>query len=76
MEKDIVGGPLGTVGSYDLKFAGGKLVFEIKADVAIGGVGLVMEIDSGHLLDAIAAAIPGKIDDAVIGVIKASLLGV
>jgi hypothetical protein len=37
------------------------------------GATAVVSIDAGYLLDKLAAAIPGSIDDAVIGVVKAAI---
>lgn len=74
MEKDLAGGNLGNVGKWDLDFKGGMLVAKLEANV--GGVvnaGLVVEIGADAVLDAIAKAIPGSIDNAVIEVIKGAL---
>jgi hypothetical protein len=73
MEKDIVEGNIGSVGKYDVAFKGGKLVLSLDAG-ADGVVGaLSVSVDAAVVLDALAAAIPGKIDDAIIGLIKAAL---
>ncbi len=73
MEKDIVDGKLGEVGAYDLEFKGGKLVAKISAGKAGISGGAFIEIDAEIVLDALAAAIPGTIDDAVLGLVKAAL---
>lgn len=73
MEADIVDGKIGAVGSYDFEFKGGALVFEVKAE-KIGKASLKVELPAAALIDALAAAIPGKIDDAVFGLIKAALV--
>lgn len=74
MEIDIVDGQIGKVGSYDLEFKGGKLKFELKANHQIGvGAGMVVEIEAAIVLDALKAAIPSQIDDAIIEVIKNAL---
>lgn len=74
-DKEIVQVPIGQVGKFDLKFAGGELVAETDAAVAIGSVGLVMKLDAGAVIDAIKKAIPGTVDDMILDVIKAALLG-
>lgn len=73
MEKDIVDGKIGTVGAYDLEFKGGKLSF--KVGVAFEGMSadVVLAIDSDGVLDALAKAIPGQIDDTILSVVKAAL---
>lgn len=85
MEKDIVEGPIGSVGSYDVEFKGGALVAKVQAGIdqplASGLVELKasvsgeVKIPAGKVIDAIAAKIPGQIDDAVLNLIKAALLG-
>ncbi len=73
MEQDIAQGTIGSVGKYDVAFKEGNLVVEVDANVEIGSAGIVLKLDAGKVLDALAAAIPGQIDDAVFGLIKAAL---
>ena len=75
MEKELVQGKIGEVGKYDVAFKEGKLVIEVGASVAIGEAGLSVKIGAKQVLDAIKAAIPGKIDDAIIDVLEAALIG-
>lgn len=76
MDKDLISGNLGTVGSYDVAFKGGNLIVSLTAAIPPGESGSVtLSVDSNKVLDALAAAIPGKIDDAVIAIIKAALNG-
>jgi hypothetical protein len=74
MQKDIVEGNLGSVGKYDVEFREGKLV--AKADAAAGPVDAKVElsIDAGKVVDAIAAKIPGKLDDALLAMLKEAIL--
>jgi hypothetical protein len=74
MDKEIVEGNLGTVGKYDVEFKGGCLVVELNAGAGPVSGGVVIKVDAGKVLDAIAAAIPGQIDDAVIAMIKGALV--
>lgn len=76
MTQELVQGNIGSVGKYDVKFEGGKLIVEADAAVPYGSLGAVVKVDAGAVIDAIAAAIPGKIDDAILGVLKAALLGI
>ena len=39
------------------------------------GVDVSVVVDSGYFLDKLAAAIPGTVDDAVLGMLKAALKG-
>jgi hypothetical protein len=74
MEKDIVDGKLGEVGSYDLEFKSGKLSFKLQAAHPVGvSAGVVVEVSADAVLDALAKAIPGAIDDALLGVLKSAL---
>ena len=73
MEKDIVDGNIGEVGSYDLEFKGGKLQFK----VGVGKFGVssevVVAIDSKVLVELIKKKIPGQVDDVILDVILAGL---
>jgi hypothetical protein len=73
--KDMVNGNLGSVGKYDVSFKDGSLVAEMDASAGPLSMGVVVKLDAAKVLDALAAAIPGTLDDAVIGVAKAALLG-
>jgi len=70
MEKELVNKELG--GDLDLKidFKDGKLMVSIVADMKGADLGLSVAVDSDYFLDKLAKAIPGEIDDAVIGMIK------
>ena len=72
---EIGSGKIGEVGAFSAKIEKGKLVLTIDAAVpSAGAVGsLKLEMDSGIVMDAIAKAIPGQVDDAVIAVMKAAL---
>lgn len=70
---DIVEGNIGEVGSYDVEFKNGKLSAQVKAGAhGVSGVAGI-EIDANLVIDAIAKAIPGQVDDALLAVLKAGL---
>lgn len=73
MDQHIADGKVGSEGGYSVDFKGGNLValLDVKEGPFQGHV--EAKIDSDMVLDAIAKAIPGQIDDAVIAVIKAAL---
>lgn len=73
MEKDILDGKIGEVGAYDLEFKSGKLSFKVGVSVKGATASVAVELEADALLDAIAAKIPGQIDDAVLGLLKAAL---
>jgi len=70
---EIAQGNLGPDAKYDIKFESGQLVAELDAQLCASSAGLVVKLDAGQVLDALAKAIPGTIDDAVFGAIKAGL---
>lgn len=58
-------------------FVNGKLVAAVNYVNPVGvSASVNLSVDSDQVLDAIALAIPGKIDDAVIALIKAALKGI
>ncbi len=74
MQGDLASGPVGSSGNYDVAFKNGQLVASVAAQLPPGeSVSLVVSLDSDKVLDAIAAAIPGNIDNAIISVIKLAL---
>lgn len=75
MEQHIADGKVGEVGAYTVDFANGKLVAKLDAAKAEVGLkaGVHLELDGGIVLDALAKAIPGTIDDVFLGVLKAAL---
>lgn len=60
MEKEIADLKIGAVAELKLEFKAGKLVASA-------------EVGADELLDLIAAKVPGTIDDAVLGLLKAAL---
>lgn len=74
MESHIVGGKIGEKAAYSVDFKSGQLVAELNMDEGFFKGGLVVKLDAGMVLDAIAKAVPGQIDDAVIAIIKGALL--
>lgn len=75
MEGELLQGNLGSVGKYDVAFKEGGLVAEVKADMGPANASVMIKLDAAKVIDALAAAIPGTVDDAVFGLIKAALLG-
>lgn len=82
MERDIVDGNLGNVGNYDLEFKGGHLVLRVGIDwgvaggVVVAGGDLEVKIGADALIEVVKKAIPGKIDDAILDVLKVALTAV
>jgi hypothetical protein len=62
--KQIAQGKLGAIGEYTVNFEDGKVKVHVEVDVA------------GEGITALEAAIPGKIDDAVLEIVRALLKSV
>lgn len=73
MEKDLAEGKIGSVGAYDLEFKGGKLTFKLSAGASGLSAMVGIEADADVVLDALAKAIPGHVDDALLGLMKSAL---
>jgi len=71
---ELAQGNVGDVGHYDVKFENGKLVAKLDVKQGVIEGDMSIKLDAGLVMDAIAKAIPGQIDDAIIGVIKAALI--
>ncbi len=70
---DILAGELGKEAKYDIAFTGGKLLVTA-AYIGAQATGTVsFTLDGDLLLDKLAAAIPGTVDDAVITMAKVAL---
>ena len=74
MELEIIEGPIGEIGKYHCYFSKGKLI--VDANVAVSPVESVnkLSVDAGVIIDAIKNAIPGKVDDVVLDILKAELM--
>lgn len=74
MDKELASGNIGEVGKYVVSFKGGFLLVNANVSLPPGeSASLQVSVDSDKVLDAIAAAVPGKLDDALIALIKIGL---
>lgn len=64
---------LGKEGKAEIKIMNGKLYLVGKYDGADMDAELMIGVEIDLLMDKLAAAIPGQVDDAIIGVMKAAL---
>lgn len=79
MAPELANGKVGEVASYDLKLENGDLIATGSASVKVEGIevgsaSIVLKIEGAAVLDVIAKAIPGTLDDAILGIAKAALL--
>jgi len=70
---ELVGGDVGKEVIYDIKIEDKMIKLEVKYDGKGANAGVFIELEAEYFLDKLAEAIPGSIDDAVIGAIKAAL---
>lgn len=74
-DKDIVDGVFGgDIGSYDVEYKEGKFVAKVGAGKFGVSAEMEVKIDAAAVLDAIAKAVPGQIDDSIIEVLKKILV--
>ena len=73
---ELVNEKLGEVGNFKAEI-GNKGILSVELDGAYAKAGLtagvVVKLDSSIILDLIAKAIPGAVDDAIIAVMKQAL---
>ena len=67
--------PLGKVGTIDVKVEKAMLIVDTKLKIEVAGVAIdnIISLDACVVFDAIAKAIPGTVDDQIIGLIKSAL---
>lgn len=70
---DVDNGKIGSEGTYSIKFDKGKVKIEVKHTHKSGSFSVAVEEDSVYFLDKLKAAIPGKVDDAIIEALKLAL---
>lgn len=73
MDKDLVNGKLGTVGSYDLAFTAGKIVVSVGLSLPEVGASLSVSIGPKEILDLIASKIGGPIPAEVASFLESAL---
>jgi hypothetical protein len=69
MDKVEISSELG----FDLALESGKVVLTLGYDGKGADVKVIGAVEVGYFLDKLAAAIPGKIDDAVFDMLKLAL---
>lgn len=72
-EKKLVEYDFGGESGLDLEFKDGKLRLTIQYDGKGADAGVYVDLEPDYFLDKLAAAIPGELDDMVIGAIKGAL---
>lgn len=70
---DLINGPIGNVGSYDVAFAGGALVLSATEKDAFGSTLVQRSISAGAVIDALEKAIPGAVAKEVFEAIRLGL---
>ena len=70
---ELAHGELGAEGAFDLKIEGGKVVLVGAHNSKGAEIGACVKVSPDYFIDKLAAAIPGKIDDMVLGMLKEAL---
>ena len=70
---ELVNEQIGAEAKVDVKVEKGVITLQVAYDGKGADAGIFLKIETDYFLDKLAAAIPGTIDDAVIGIIKAAL---
>lgn len=70
---EIVKHEIGKEADVIVEIVGGKIVVKAQLDSSGVGAGVSVTLETDYFLDKLSAAIPGQIDDAVIGIFKAAL---
>lgn len=73
---DLMGGALGPEAKWKIDLAAGRVIFKAAYEGLGGGAELLVSLKSDYLIDELANKIPGKLDDAVLSVLKAALAAV
>jgi hypothetical protein len=73
MDKLLKDLELGSDGDLKLEVKGGKLLLSVNYVTAGVGASLGVSVSPDVFIDKLAAAIPGEIDDVVLGMLKAAL---
>jgi hypothetical protein len=73
MDLDIAKGQPGSELQYEVKVLAGKVVLSVGYTGKGGTLTVAGQLDPDTFIDKLAEAIPGKIDDAVLGMLKAAL---
>jgi hypothetical protein len=71
---ELVKQPLGTEGHVTISIVKGKLLVAVSHKHASGEVMMSVSEDASYFFDKLSAAIPGTLDDAVLAVLKASIM--
>lgn len=70
---DIVNKEISKEAKVDVEFKDAKLNITFSYEGAGAGVSVVGSVSADYLLDKLAAAIPGQVDDAIIAVMKMAI---
>ena len=70
---ELVEGKVGTIGDYGVEFKEGKLMLVAKVEWHGLSSEVKLGVGADAVIDALKAAIPGVIDDAILEVVKAAL---
>lgn len=67
---EVIKEPIGSEANVSLKFEKGVMRLGLDYDGKGADAGLFVELESDYFLDKLAEAIPGKVDDQILGFLK------
>jgi len=73
MNQELAQKDLGSEGKLLLKLEGGKLMLSVVYDGKGVDGSVNISADSDYFMDKLAELIPGKVDDAIINILKVAL---
>lgn len=66
---ELAHGNIGSVGEYEIKFEGGKLILVSGVNASPLAASINLSVDALAIKDAIKKAIPGQVDDVVLDLV-------
>lgn len=70
---DLINQPVGTEGTLNVKLSKGKVILTLQHKHASGNASVVVEEDASYFFKKLGDLIPGKLDDAILALIDASV---
>jgi hypothetical protein len=70
MEKELAVGEISPEAKYVIEFKNGELEAHVEYQGKFAGASVKVSLPAEAIIDAIKAAIPGKVDDVILDIIK------
>lgn len=73
MDKELLAKDLSAEAKLSLELVGGKLQLKLDYDGKGAGASVAVNLEPDYFIEKLAALIPGKLDDAVLEILKSAL---